>query len=179
MNVRVWLLVLAGMLSACEHVPVAPTETGHVSASLQGSIATTYEGSGQFGVGSARAPQRPVLFTLRSLGRAGDQGFYLQRPGRELPEVGEHALGQAGGFAAAYERVHEGVRERYLARRGVLEITVATPERLEGTFRFTAVRTCTGTGSALHCTVPAPDDAPTIEVAGTFVAVRGAGVAGP
>ncbi len=170
------LLALAGVLSACESAPTEPTEVGQLVASIQGNVAASYEGSGQFSIGSnPRAPQRPAAFTLRSTGGGSrdNEGFYLHRLGGELPTPGQYTLGQAGGFTVAYERVHNGVRERYTAVTGELEITASTPERIEGTFRLTAVLNCTGTLSAMNCQVPAPVEGPRIEVTGSFIAVEG------
>ena len=177
------MLTIAGAMTACTREPSGPVEAGHVVASVQESAATpiTYEGSGRFSVGShPRAPFRPTFFILRSAAADGSQGLILMRPGSEMPVTGRHVLGPDTEFSARYERRSGSVREGYTAREGELEIVSATPDRLEGTFRFTAVRNCTSTGSATHCILPTAADGPTIDVAGSFVAVRvGAGSLAP
>ena len=169
------VIALAGGLAGCADAPTAPTEVGQVLASVQGSVSTLYQGTGQFSVGSARIPQRPKFFILRSadVATGGREALIVQRLGADLPEPGEYALGTPGGFVARYERTQDGVREGYTADAGTLEITSATPTRIEGSFRFSAVRHCTGSRNAMTCQVPPPADAPRIEVEGSFVAVAG------
>ena len=169
------LAAMLGVISACEAQPNGPTAVGHLVASLQGDVAGSYAGTGQFSVGrNARAPQRPATFVLRSTGEASgkQEGFYLYRLGPHLPTPGLYSLGETNGFAARYERIHNGVREGYTAVMGDLEITAATSDRIEGTFRLTAVLNCAGTISAMSCQAPAPLQAPRIEMTGSFTAVE-------
>lgn len=50
------------------------------------------------------------------------------------------------------------MRERYTAVAGAVVVTAATPEALEGTFRFTAVLSCTGTRNAMSYPIRAGMD---------------------
>jgi hypothetical protein len=88
-----------------------------------------------------------------------------------VPTTGRYSIGGAGDFAARYEVTTGATRAGYTARDGELEITAADENRLEGTFRFVARRNCVGTTTILSCTAgPLPDDAPVVEIAGTFEA---------
>ena len=173
MKLFVVLPVVLTILAGCEREPVGPIDSGQVVASLQGSEASSYEGSGLFSAGrDPRTPSRPAFFFLRSTSADGRQGFRLQRPGGELPAAGRYPLGSGSDFTARYERLDGAVREGYSAREGEVEIVSATPDRIVGSFRFVAVRNCTGTFNAMHCVLPSAAEGPTIEIAGSFEAVR-------
>ena len=176
---RKWVSVLlgVGLLSSCDAEPSGPTDWGQLSASIAGDIVSSYEGTGQFTLGhNSRAPQRPAFFHLRSTARGKNESFSLRRSGSQMPAPGHYKLGQTDGFTGSYDRIRDGVRERFAATSGNLEITSVGREGIQGSFDFTAVLICTGTINLMTCRVPATSDAVQIEVKGSFRAVEGDGL---
>jgi hypothetical protein len=174
-------LVVLG-LPACEAASIGPvSDTSYFRASIDGAISSTFEGSGYFIAGvDARRPAAPPMFSLFSEGRGGSANlaFQLFRPGGDLPAVGTYRLGPfvgpTGGEFQANLQI-TGTRgqtlEMYSASEGLLEITLATPERIEGSFRMSAYRSggMTGPGTFVGGLRPGPDT-PWIDVEGTFAA---------
>lgn len=195
-RVRMMILALAALspVAACDSDPVGATPDGSsFVASVAGDFEATYEGRGYFhALNPPRGVPRPAMFTLHSADpdriNRQVQSFTLHRLGTELPAVGSYAIGRMGLqegdpqlFQASYDRAVGGTVERYTGIVGEVQITASSAEGIEGTFRFTGVRTCTGTMSHMQCTFYAgpdgskadPADRATIEVAGSFVAIPG------
>lgn len=194
--VRMTILALASLsaLAACDSDPVGAEPDGSsFVASVGGNFEATYEGRGYFhAFNPPRGLPRPAMFTLHSAEpdrvNRQVQSFSLHRWGTELPAVGSYSIGrtslQEGDpqlFQASYDRTVGRTVERYTGISGEVQITASSAERIEGTFRFTGVHTCTGTQSYMQCTFYAgPDgsqtdsaDRATIEVSGSFVAIPG------
>lgn len=144
----------------------------------------TYEGEGHFYTGHSGVGVE-VRFTVNSRTGTDDawQSFYVHRRGRGLPSPGTYALTaldlsdqNATGITALYFRKVGGVVEYYRAQSGELQVSAASEDRIQATFRFSGYRYCVmrpggaQEGSCLPVGAP-PADAPTIEVEGTFSAV--------
>jgi len=189
MRIGRWVLGLITLssLSACDPADsVRPDDTSWFRASLQGAVAGDYEGTGEFHAGSDPRAGEPIVFTLSSqgLGARADQSFQLHRRGGGRPGKGTYALGElqsggaAQGFTAYFTRRVGDRIEAFAARTGQVEITAASPARVEGTFRFTGQLYCSrvavGSSSGLAaCGSPSgfSANAPSIEVSGAFVAL--------
>lgn len=194
---RFLLATLAALpaLAGCADSPTASTEAPAFVATVRGSVRDDFRGSGwfhhhpglpytQFFLGafsiSAGTPFDPASFQL-----------FRDEPG--LPEPGTYALaGTAGSrrFVGVYVRRHGDALEGFTSTGGELRITVSTPDRIEGTFRFGGIRNCSGsvtsTGTVRGTSYPAPGSSahlgckhpidpaqPAVEVTGSFVAVPG------
>jgi hypothetical protein len=154
-------------------------------ASVSGSVQDTYRGEGRFHV---HAGLWDGIFSITSLARPNSdaQVFSLFKLGTAAPAPGRYALTGAASpdnrqphFAAQYLRRSGAFAEAFTAVDGELQITVATAERVEGTFRFRGVRDCMGPPQDFRCSHAHPPDLsqPMVDVTGSFVAVPdGAGV---
>lgn len=174
---RLLLGSMAVTLLACDANPVGPEPLGEVTANVQGqAVPTSYAGTGEFQIGRhAIAHSRPVTLTVSSVDRRSQpvQSLTLSRTGSELPTVGRYPIAGAGGWIARYELLTSRTRESYLAHTGELEITSVAPDRIEGSFHFSARRNCAGTVAMMSCvTGPETPDAPEVQVSGSFTAVR-------
>lgn len=168
------------LLAACERSPVASPGASVFTATVEGSVVSSYQGTGHFTFTGLRRPAAPAMFILHSsgIGEAQGQGFELYHPGRALVDVGSYTIGADGGpFTAVYTRTNGSQVERFAARSGEIQVTGSTSTRVAGTFRFSAVLSavCSYRGSAVSCTTRAADqDAPAVEVSGSFQAVPSA-----
>jgi hypothetical protein len=173
--------------AGCEGITATEPDDTFFVASIEGAIATEFEGSGRFVVGTdARRPAAPPMFSLFSAGRGASAtySFQLFRRGAELPGVGTYSLAvpvrDAREIQANFSRT--GPRgetlEMYTAYEGELEITLSTPERLEGTFRMTAYLSGRQVGPGqIAGSLGRQPDSPTVQVSGRFAADRASTVA--
>ena len=178
-------LGFVAVIAACDSTgSTGPqSDNSYLRASINGALNTSYEGSGQFWLGTGtHRPTQPSTFSLFSAGHGAstNQTFLLFRPGAELPKAGTYTLGVAGaGFQAHFSRTADQGQtlEAFAASSGELKITRSSPERLEGHFRMTGFQFChrdrAGSRPNLTCVVPTSvdPDAPTITVEGSFSAV--------
>lgn len=168
------------LLSACERSPVASPGDSVFTATVEGSVVSSYQGTGHFSLTSLRRPAAPAMFILHSsgIGAAQGQGFELYHPGRQIVPVGSYTVGANDApFTAVYTRTNAGKVERFTARSGEVQVAEATSARVAGTFRFSAVLSavCTYQGSAVSCTnQPVTAKSPAVEVSGSFQAVPSA-----
>jgi hypothetical protein len=179
-----WLAVAAVpvVAAACESIwsPTAPEP--RFFASVEGARVHEYTGSGHFYAG--RLPRRPPgigpqLFTIESHGIGAARGILVQltRTGPEIPEPGVYAIGAGEAefrVQLSYLSSRGATLESFMGEAGELVITRATPNTIEGTFRFDAVRRCqslNGGGSVVCSAGAAPPDAPRVSLVGEFEAV--------
>lgn len=165
-------------LAGCADTPIAPLGTPSFTATIRGSVQDEYLGAGHFQtIARPAGTEIPPLFAIFSSDGAGGQSFRLLREGADRPAPGRYPLAASAAgarrFAANYLRRRGDLAEGFTATEGELVVVVSTPDRVEGTFRFTGVRNCTGSGSSVRCTYPLDPTQPRVEVAGSFVAVRG------
>lgn len=169
---------------ACENTNAPPdTQPSFLRATVEGAVAATYEGTGDFHVGSGSRRGVSEKFTLNSKGAGAAQGqsFSLWRIGEGRPRPGSYTLQTPdytstrwSGFAAVYTRSVGNMHEAYVARSGEVVITASSEERVQGTFRFTAARyyarEIRGSNPPEGSGDPSVVDprAPTIEVSGSF-----------
>ena len=170
-------------LAACADTPTGSEDAPSFTATIRGSVQDEYLGAGFFHLVEPPAGMAsPGTFTIHSHDGAGRQSFLLFREGAVRPAPGRYPLASSAAgpvrFAAVYHRVSpdrvspERV-EGFTAIAGELEVTVSREDRIEGSFRFTGVRNCLGTPARVDCTNPPDLTQPRVEVAGSFVAVRG------
>jgi hypothetical protein len=178
-SARVCALAIA--IAGCEPMfePEAPEP--RFFASLSGSVAAEYTGSGTFYLGSL--PRRPAgvgpqMFYLRSDGIGASRGMQIAFSSLDpvLPEPGAYPLGVGSPMHAQLSELDPGgaTRQMYTVTGGELVLTKVSADRIEGTFRFEGVGLCMPTGSGgIACTsvAGAPQDAPRIDVNGHFSAV--------
>lgn len=180
---RAALLVLsATVLGTCKE-PAESVDASWLRAEVQGAVETVYEGSGYFRTGSD--PRVSVKFTLNSdgVGPHAGQWLMLYRPGHGRPGEGAYALapveaedGSPRGFTAYYGRTADDKAEAYTAVSGEVSISESSDNRVEGSFRFAAVRYCwsrTDGSPEGWCTSPniITPGQPEVEVTGSFLAV--------
>lgn len=185
-NRAIPLMIIPFLLAACAD-PLGHAKASRFEATVEGAVRATYEGAGDFHAGSDPRVGEPMVFTLSSEGaEAGtSQSFILHRRGGGIPAVGSYVLGplesvdgRPQGFTAYYSRRGDNRLEAYAARSGELEITVSSAERVEGRFRFTGSLYCSRALQGSERPVGSCDpgaispDAPSVEVAGSFVAAR-------
>jgi hypothetical protein len=176
-------LVAVVVLAACN----GPTAAGEhwLRASVTGVIETEYEGTGVFRLGGTRPTGERASFNLQSEGIGSSQGQRLSLlwPGGERPAPGVYAVTDAATSVAEgtpwvlFRREQPGRSEFYVSVSGEVEIARSSSERVEGSFRLTAVRfrlvidgvRVEGSGD------PRKIDpyAPAIDVSGSFSAVLG------
>lgn len=189
------VLSTAFLLVGCQSTePAGPPQSSFLRANITGAVAATYEGTGDFWTGGNRELGRPMTFGINSQGRGSAEGhrfsLWRQREGRA--GRGSYALSppdytreEWDSFAAVYSRVNGETMEAFVAQSGVITITASSPERVEGTFRFTGIRYCassiSGTPRTEGSCRPSEIDpeAPTLDVSGTFVAAQFEGEAVP
>lgn len=185
---RIQLVAVAGMVMLAGCSPTDAAARGSfLHATVQGSVREEYRGTGEFGMDNL-----PTTFVLTSAGRgeAAGRSFSLRRPQQAgHPEAGSYPLVlphqvASGGeaFTAIYTRAVGPGHESFISRAGTVEITRASPRRVEGTFRFEGVLCTARTPERqIGACDPAriPPDAPTVEVSGTFSAVPGTNVGIP
>lgn len=142
-------------------------------ANVQGSVRAEYSGTGEFG--TDHLPRTFVLSSTGTGGAAGQSLVLRRRQDSAWPAVGRYPLvpvqdaaASPDGFTGVYSRANGRGHESFVARSGTVEITRASAERVEGTFRFEAVL-CSGRGEDEgrygDC---AAADAPTVELIGSF-----------
>lgn len=180
----VWVIALL-VLTACSD-PVAGSNPGWLRASLAGTVAGSYVGSGDFLDQTDREEGPRRMFSLYSstADLTSPQSFGLYRVNGNRPAVGRYELqlvdqsdSDAEGFFAIYSRSTESQVENFVAQSGEVVVTRSSRERLEGTFRFVGFRYCAlprlGSGQEGPCVPPAApvEGAPTVEVTGSFSAV--------
>jgi hypothetical protein len=174
------LPVLVLGLTACESNLTGPNDDeSFFLATIEGAISREVEGGGYFILGTdARRPAAPPKFYLFSAGRgaSADLAFQLFRPGAELPATGTYSLGAfvgptGGDLQATLLRTGRSgeTLEMYSASEGELEITVSTPDRIEGAFRLSAYLSGLQVSPGVYVGgLPKTADTPTVEVSGTF-----------
>jgi hypothetical protein len=179
--VRLGKIALVGVLAAtgCSRADTTGglERTSFLRASVQGSVRAEYSGTGEFGM-----DHLPRTFVLSSTGTGGATGQSLvlrRRQDSAWPAVGryplvtvQNAAADPQGFTAVYSRTDGRGHESFVARSGAVEITRASAERVEGTFRFEAVL-CSGRsedqGSFGDCAATdVATDARTVELTGSF-----------
>jgi hypothetical protein len=175
-----------GLVGCADLAPEIP-ETGWFTASIVGRSSPTYRGSGEFYVG--RWENGSPQFSLKLDGSDQDaRGLFLvqgsfegvAKPGAyaiRLPDFDGPPVRPKGAFWMIF--VRQGgdggtVRETYRGVGGEVRIDDSSSESVAGSFRFTGVRMCPRMTSERQAgcgyTPPEPG-APTIEIAGSFVAV--------
>jgi hypothetical protein len=196
------LLALAA-LAGCDSNRVSAPETSRFQASVQGSVASSFEGRGFFRLTSrpaflpgqtlsnSAAPGSFVLFSAEPNAASRQvQSFALIRLASAVPAVGTYplsaltGLGAGEGFHAVYSRAEQGRFEQYAGRAGEVRITASSADRIQGTFRFQGVRVCTATAEQVMCAFPRMDgtgaaEQPTVEVSGSFTARQAPAHAAP
>ena len=133
---------------------------------------------------------RTFVLTSSGTGSATGQSFVLRRRQEaETPGTGEYPIatpGAAGApadaFEVVYSRAASGGHESFVAQSGAVVITRSSPDRVEGTFRFSAAPSCARTpssGPTGTCGVANGSEAPALEVHDSFVATPLEAVAEP
>ena len=179
-SLRTALLIPAAIVIGACDVPTRAGE-GWVRASLSGGVTGTYSGTGDF-LESGGALNAMKSFTISSRGASAT--LLVIRENGLRPARGQYSFGwfdpaKAGAdrFAVIYEQISADRIDSYASTGGELTIETSSPEEVRGSFRMQAVRYCseerTGlqTGPCQLGSAP-PPGAPTIEVTGTFSAVR-------
>ena len=178
------------ILASCDPAAdtVGTTGASFLLATIEGNIQAKFEGTGDFDTG--RDPERgiPIFFiNSRGTGTAvGDRIIFASRGTGRLKK-GSYSIGQlrgpdtpSDGLVALYLRTAENTIENYVAHSGELSVTASSKDRLEGTFRFKALRNClpdasTGSVAADDPCTPIPGgvtDVAWVEIVGEFVAVQ-------
>ncbi|HLU26295.1 MAG TPA: hypothetical protein VKZ58_11375 [Longimicrobiales bacterium] len=164
--------------AGCAEPVTAPADDSWFNASIEGAVVSEYSGAGHFYQFTRSLAPWPMPWLLIST--SGNERFELLRRSGGLPEVGVYELrapvdiDDPPPFLASYSRLEGGQEDRYMAVSGVVEITESSPERVAGTFRFSAERrtVCRNVGpNARSCEGTQEDDPPVIEVSGSFEAV--------
>jgi hypothetical protein len=191
---RFLLATLAALpaLTACAESPTGSTEAPAFVATVRGSVRDDFRGSGWFHhhPGNPSPHVLPGAFSISSGTPLDPASFMLFREGPGLPGPGTYPLAATAAgsrrFVAVHVRRLGDVLEGFTSTGGELRITVSTPDRIEGTFRFGGIRNCSGTvtstgtaagtpapGSSarLSCDHPIDPAQPAVEVTGSFVAV--------
>lgn len=190
---RFLLATLAALpaLAGCAESPTGSTEAPAFVATVRGSVRDDFRGAGRFHhhPGNPSPQYFPGVFSISAGTPFDPASFQLFREGSGLPEPGTYPLAvvAAGSrrFVGVYVRRNGDALEGFTSTGGDLRITVSTPDRIEGTFRFQGIRNCSGTvagtsppapGSSarLSCDHPVDPAQPAVEVTGSFVAVPGA-----
>jgi hypothetical protein len=152
-----------------------------------GAAREAYQGGGGFSVDDSPDATRPHYFRVHSEGvsERGRRSLLLWRAqgARAAPAPGTYAVMVPGrplaawpGLAATYTTTVDGWFEAYVGTAGTVTVTESSPERMAGTFRFTAARYYrgplqgTGTESELVRGRPEapPVGQPSLQVTGTF-----------
>lgn len=165
------------MLAGCSPVS-AEDGASFLRATVQGGVREEYRGTGDFGMDNL---PRTFIVSSAGTGAAAGQSLMLMRPQQaehpapgRYPLVPPHQVAPGGeAFTAVYSRAVGGGHESFISRAGTVEITRASPMRVEGTFHFQGVLCTARTperkiGACDPATVP--PDAPTVEVSGSFSA---------
>lgn len=182
-------------LAACDGSPTAPRTDPGFTATIRGSVQDELQGTGQFHQIPPDPTQprpRPGRFVITGGGPFDSRSLMLFREGESLPAPGTYPLAPlapfappaagARGFTAVYIRRQGDSLEGFTSVEGELRITVSTPARVEGTFRFGGRRNCAGKTvgtlgpgamASLSCEYPIDPALPAVEVTGSFVATAG------
>ncbi len=196
---RFLLAALASLpaLAGCAESPTGPEDAAAFVATVRGSVRDDFQGSGRFhhNPWNPYPQHHPGAFSISAGHHFDPASFTLFREGPGLPDPGTYPLAVIGAgssrFVGVYVRRHGDVLEGFTSTGGELRITVSTPDRIEGTFRFQGIRNCEGsvtsTGTVRGTSYPAPGSSaqlgckhpidpaqPTVEVTGSFVAVSAA-----
>lgn len=182
------LLVSVFTATACGGAgPTAGGDSSWMKAVIQGSSAVTYQGTGSYGMDYM---PRTFVLTSSGTGSATGQSFVLRRRQEaETPGTGDYPIATPGAvgasadaFEVVYSRIDRGGHESFVAQSGAVVITRSSPDRVEGTFRFSAVPSCAripSSGPTGTCGVAYASGAPALEVHGSFVATPLEAVAEP
>jgi len=195
------LLATAVMLAGCGDNPVQVQDATFMQANISGEFSQTFQGTGQFHLGTP--PGRPAgdFFQIVSRGN-GDlstAGFAITSWAGGQLSAGAHALSlpnfdvfRAGGAPPQgvtlqyFRRVPSqqfqsgAAIEYWVASAGQLSLTMSTADRVEGTFSGPAIRYCIRDASLQSqqqigtCEIPSQPTGinPQIMVTGTFRADR-------
>lgn len=184
MRMKVRTLITVGTLAlacgACEGSgPTGSNGPSWLRATINGSVQATYDGTGDFHLGTDERTGGASQFSVYSAGTgtASGQSFLLQRSGAELPARGIYPLGLTSGFTARYIRQADGAMQAFAAQSGEVEVLQSSRNRIEGRFRLVGFRYCSrdATGNRAPdgpCTVPGAPiaGASTVEITGSFAA---------
>jgi hypothetical protein len=174
-------LLRAALAAACAAIlapacdgPAMPARTEFVTATITGAIKHEYLGSGLYFPGS-----QDFAWSLTSYGRDDSETQYMAFffLGSGVPAIGSHSVGPFAGAAPAPDFAFEyrvpGVQQLdfYESVDGTFVLSAAGSQRIEGSFSVTArhhSRCEAGPAGAPICTPIDPEDAPVIEVTGSF-----------
>jgi hypothetical protein len=186
------LVLGAGLfLTACNADPTGGAQAPHLVATVRGAVEADYEGTSGFHISRDRRTGVPtfVLSSTRTV-----QTFRFVRRSGGLPKKGTYPIvlselsgGDATGITVTYDARtgNAELTEAFVAQSGELRIEESSPQMVRGSFRFTAFLYCRIPSGPVPpegaCAVPTTpiQGAPTIEVAGSFLAFPANDVAHP
>jgi hypothetical protein len=171
------VMAAGALATACTSSPTGAGAPTFLTAAVEGAASVQYTGDGSFQTLPPTAG--PVRFTLhsRGTGASADHGFFFHSAYTAAPV--ERSIGTWGDVAdrAVYWYDEGSVRRIFTGLVGTLRIEQARRDRIEGTFRMTALLThvCEiqpGFPAPFLVCEAAPEEAPeeVVEVSGTFAA---------
>lgn len=126
-------------------------DPGRVEAAVSGAVQTSFVGTGWFSNDPDHRLGLGEKFQFFSRGLAGSEGSSISAvwfggglPGRATYQLSPPDWRNHEGFWLFYSReLPQGRRDYFAASEGIVEITLASPERVEGSFTAVAKLYCT------------------------------------